>query len=173
MLGLLVNLCKVITPVFYLGIMLSPIVFKRFLFKEENLKTDEIIYVKVIKRTNNPFNNDINKIIVLSKGNRIVYNTLTDLPELADFIFDSVKNKKYIATFTDRSYFALKHILKNHISIDKKMIKNINIYNAYMYSYKDNIPIDWKKTIIDYKELLECIMFDNDNDIELLHSISL
>lgn len=172
MIGFLINLCKAITPMFYLGIMFSPIVFKDYLFKKSNEVTDNIVFIKVIKRTNNPFNNDIEKVVILSKDNRIVYNN-SEVSELADFIFNAISEKKYIATFTDRSYFALKHHLKNYLSFDKKSIRNINIYNAYMYSYKDNIPIEWKKTINDYKEILECILYDNNNDIELLHNLSL
>ena len=175
MTGLVIDLIKTFTPVFYLGILFSPFLFKNYLFRSESDKTDvddKIVYIKILKKTKNPFTEDVTKIVILENEIKTVFNIDADAALLADYIANVIRKKQFVVTFTDRTYLTLKHILRNYISFDKKSISHINIYNSYLYTYKEDIPIEWRKTLSDYKNMFSCILFENFNDLSLLHTIS-
>ena len=178
MTGLVViDLINVFTPVFYLGILFSPFLFKKFLFRSEsdtqlNDVDKKIVYIKILKKSKNPFTEDVTKIVILENEIKTIFNIETDSALLADYIRSVIRKKQFVVTFTDRTYLTLKHILRNYISFDKKSINHINIYNSYLYTYKEDIPIEWRKTLSDYKNMFSCILFENFNDLSLLHTIS-
>lgn len=175
MIGFVSDLIRIVTPIFYVSVIFSPYLFKDLLFRKEKIKgnDDNVVYIKMIKKSSNPFLDDVENVMVMNKNVKNVFNLSKkgDIDALVDHILDLLNQKYYFLTYTDKTYISLKYILRNHLSIDKKTIKHINFCDAYSYTYKENIPL-WKKTIVDYKNIFEFILCENNNDLELLHTIS-
>lgn len=173
MIGIVSDIIKIFTPIFYVGIIFSPMLMKDLLFrKEKSGDDDKIVYIKILKKTNNLFANDVEKVLTIHKDKKIVFNIKNgDVNILADYIRAMIDDNCYVLTYTDKTYIVLKNILRNYISIDKTLIKHINFYDTYSYTYKENVPV-WRKNIEDYKNLFEFILVENNYDLELLHTIS-